>query len=133
MPNIYLSWLVVVRDWSLKQEIDENLIWDTLKYTNSAKNCKNPWSRKRPLTNIFKSQRLKEIIFFLTKTCVFLVYLVEHFSMAKSNQKYFFKIKKNLKTTTTTKKKKTNFAFGISDFFFSDACTGSQKYTDFNS
>ena len=56
IPNIYISWLVVVRLWSLqKKQIYDNLIFDTLEYAISAKNGQLSWSRKPPNEHIFEN------------------------------------------------------------------------------
>ena len=55
MPNIYLSWLVVVLFWSLKKQINENLILETLEKAESAKHVKSAHVRMRRLVYIFIS------------------------------------------------------------------------------
>ena len=101
----------MVRFWSLKKQIDKNLILETLEYANNAKSGNLLQSRKQPLVNIFKSQALEDINFFLTETCVFLVHLIQPFFMVKfskqvlksskkiQNYKKFKKFKKFKKIT----------------------------------
>ena len=81
-----------------------------------ARSARNEQLRRppnRPLVHIFKSKTLKEINFFLTETCVFLVHLVQCFFMAKFNNKVF----KNQKKLQNYKKKKKCFIFLVSEKF----------------
>jgi hypothetical protein len=54
-PNIYLSRLVVVRFWSLKKQIEENLISETLEYARSATNGKLWRPPKFATSGLFQS------------------------------------------------------------------------------
>ena len=93
-PKIYLFQLVVVCFWSLKKQIDENLISERLDQTASARSGEFAHVRTRRIVHVFKSQTLESINFFLTQTWVFFFRFFGRFFRVKSCKKVFKSSKK---------------------------------------